>query len=112
VGAALQVAQHDRHPVLLGQPPQLPVEQRSQVEPDVSLQRRGLGHVSHLPFPGAPAGGNRPGLQGGAAGDAVQPVADQLAGHDRGRPAGEDEEGGLEGVLGVLLVGQHAAADA
>src|SRR5262249_50228251 len=31
---------------------------------------------------------------------------------DRGGLADEDEEGGLEGVFGISLVGQHAAADA
>src|SRR5262249_8144328 len=52
----------------------------------------------------------RPRLQGGAEGDAVQPAAEQLAPPDGPRLAGQDEEGGLEGVLRVGSVGEHAAA--
>jgi len=44
-------------------------------------------------------------------GHAVEPVADHLPRSDRRRPADEDEEGGLEGVLGVLVAGEYAAAD-
>jgi hypothetical protein len=71
----------------------------------------GVGHGLDLPLAGAPPGVGGRGLPGGAAGDAVQPAAHRLALHDRPRPAGEDEEGGLEGVLGVLLVAEQAPAD-
>ena len=47
-----------------------------------------------------------------AVGDAVQPGGDRVTLADRRGLAGEDEERGLEGVLGVLLLTQHVAADA
>src|SRR5262249_2600720 len=47
-----------------------------------------------------------------AAGDAEQPARQRGAAADRGGLAGQDQEGGLEGVLGVLLAVQQAAADA
>ena len=50
------------------------------------------------------------GVQGGAVGHAVQPVAHQLALADGSRLTSQDQEGGLEGVLGVLLVAEHAPA--
>ena len=42
----------------------------------------------------------------------VQPSADEVAVADRAGPADQDEERGLEGVLDVPLVAEHAAADA
>ena len=51
------------------------------------------------------------GAQGGPAGHAVKPVAQDGARGERSGLAGQDEEGGLEGVLGVGLVAQHGPAD-
>jgi hypothetical protein len=45
-------------------------------------------------------------------GDAIQPVGEQLAAAKGRRPADENQEGGLEGVLGVGRVPQDAPADA
>ena len=42
----------------------------------------------------------------------MEPVPDLAAGPDGRRLADEDEEGGLEGVLGVMGVAQDATADA
>src|SRR6516165_10382744 len=49
---------------------------------------------------------------GRAPGHAVQPARQRRVPADRGGVAGQHEEGGLEGVLRVLVVAQHAAADA
>src|SRR5262249_51862312 len=49
-------------------------------------------------------GAGRQGPRGDAAGNPVQPAAEGVPLPDRLRLAGEDEEGGLEHVLGVLLV--------
>jgi hypothetical protein len=61
-------------------------------------------------------GGVGPGLaasaKGGAVGDAVQPAGERRAAPERACLPGEGEEGGLEGVLGVLPVAQEPAADA
>ena len=43
---------------------------------------------------------------------AVEPVADQGPGPDGGGLGSQDEEGGLESVLGVVVVAQHAPAHA
>ena len=45
-------------------------------------------------------------------GDAVEPVADLLGPPDRRGLANEDEEGGLEGVLGVVMTAEYSSADA
>ncbi len=52
------------------------------------------------------------GFAGQAGGDAVQEAADGLPATDGARLAGQDEEGGLEDVLGVVEVAEEAAADA
>src|SRR5439155_394538 len=65
----------------------------------------------HLPLPRLPPGGGGPGLLGGAIGHAVQPAGDLVARQDRLPLAGQDEEGRLEGVLGVAGVREQAAAD-
>src|SRR5262249_2627232 len=54
--------------------------------------------------------GTGPGAQGNAVGDAVQPGADRLPLTDRAGLAGQREERGLEGVLGVLRVAQDPPA--
>jgi hypothetical protein len=41
----------------------------------------------------------------------AQPAGQRLALADGGRPAGQDQKGGLEGVLPVLLVAQHGPAN-
>ena len=45
-------------------------------------------------------------------GHAVQPVADLCSGPDGRRLADEDEESGLERILGVVVIAQNTAADA
>jgi hypothetical protein len=50
--------------------------------------------------------------QGNPVGDAVQPAGHRLALADGGGAAGQDQEGGLESVLGVVLVVQDVPADA
>jgi hypothetical protein len=50
-----------------------------------------------------PRGELRPRLEGRAAGDAVEPTSQRCGLANRGGLAGEDEEGGLEGILGVSL---------
>src|SRR5262249_26435107 len=59
----------------------------------------------------SPRGGLRPRLEGGTVGDAVEPAPERRRLADRTGLSGEDEERGLEGVLDVGLVAEHAAAD-
>ena len=70
-----------------------------------------MRHVFDLSFLRLAAEGRGPRPEGGAVGDAVQPAGDGLAvGHGGGLP-GQHEEGRLKGILGVLGVAQHTAAD-
>jgi hypothetical protein len=109
---ALQVAQDDRRAVLVGQGLQLTVEHGQQVAPDDLLEDVHGSHHGRLPFLRAPAGAEGLRLAGRAAGDAVEPVGELLARADGGGLGGQDEEGGLEGVLGVLAVSGDAQAGA
>ena len=54
----------------------------------------------------------RPGRGRDSQGDAVEPAPDRFLPPHGAGPADEDQEGGLEGVLGVVLVAQDRAADA
>jgi len=44
-------------------------------------------------------------------GDPIQPVDKQFSGGNRRRPADEDKESGLKGVLGIVLIPEDTAAD-
>src|SRR5262245_11702756 len=52
------------------------------------------------------------GAAGGAVGNAVQPARERSGLADGGGPAGEDEERGLEGVLGEVGPAEDAPTDA
>ena len=67
---------------------------------------------THAFLPGPAPGRADAGLLGRAHGDAVEPARDLLPAHDRGRLPGQDQEGRLEGVLGLVRIAQDAAADA
>jgi hypothetical protein len=58
----------------------------------------------------AAAGGGGAGPAGDPVGDAEQPGADRPAAADAGGVLPEQQEGGLEGVVGVGPVAQHPAA--
>ena len=53
-----------------------------------------------------------PGADGDAVGNAVEPGPDAVAVADDRSAADQDEEGGLEGILDVVLVAEEPAADA
>ncbi|HZY83624.1 MAG TPA: hypothetical protein VFE78_02225, partial [Gemmataceae bacterium] len=67
-------------------------------------------HGGHLPFPLLPPDGCPCGVECRVMRDPVQPVRDHSFWHDGRGLASEDEKRGLEGVLGILMVGQDAAA--
>ena len=109
----LEVAEDDRHPVPLGEPGDLLGED---CRPRTGIDR---GIIS-TPGPGlrepllVPAATGLVGLRPGrdAMRDAVQPARERVPDPEGSRLPGQHEEGGLEGVLGVMLVAEHAAADA
>jgi hypothetical protein len=72
----------------------------------------GMSRVRFRDVPGrsAPCVSER--FAGNAAGDAMQPTAQRFALADRGSVAREHEKGCLAGVFSVVLIAQHASADA
>src|SRR5262249_32129790 len=70
------------------------------------------GHGGRLSFVGLPPGGAGPGRPGDVERHPMEPRGNGLLLTDAGSLACQDEEGGLEGVLGVVLVAQHLPADA
>ena len=63
------------------------------------------------PLSGPTADGIRPGLDGDAMGDLAQPAAEGLLAPDRPSLADQDQERRLEGVLGVVGIAEHRAAE-
>ena len=110
VGAALEVAEDDRRAVTFGEPVDLLVQQPLQL--DVAA-RGGSPARRHrrAPLEATVAGGRRPGARRGPVGDLVQPGAERIPHPEPARPLHQDQERGLEGVLGVVRVSQHAPAD-
>ena len=112
VGLPLQVAEDDGLPIFLGESADLLVQHGPELVPgDVVVVTRGQ-HRRALPFPSVTPG--RVGLRSNrrAVGHLVEPVAQHLAIADRPGLADEQEERGLEGVLGVLRLVEHVPADA
>ncbi len=108
MGLALQVAQHHRLTVLLGQALKFFLQDGMQVilEPFAFGFRCGL--VRAVQDDLAATACRAFARQGDAKGNAMQPGAYRGSAAQRAGFASEDQEGGLEGILGILLVGQHA----
>ena len=68
-------------------------------------------HVRRPPLAGLSPGRRPPRVPGDAPGHAVQPAGQRRPPADRGGLPGQNKEGGLEGVLRVLVMAQHAPAD-
>jgi hypothetical protein len=109
---ALQIAEQDWEPVVLGQAIQFLVQQGLQITPLVLLRRFGFRHLRHLLFSSTPLRSHGFRFQGGTEGDTVQPVGDPLPRPDGRRFAGEDQKGRLKGVLGIVVVVEKTAAHA
>ena len=108
---ALQAAEHDRRAVVPGESGELFMDHRAEVIPgtfghDLRPRLARLHLVRATPYGGRPGGGRD------VVRHAVEPGGQRIPPPDRSRLAGQDEEGGLEGVLGVVHVTEHAPADA
>jgi hypothetical protein len=64
----------------------------------------------HFALPAAGIDGT--GMSGGVLGNAVQPVGHTVPRYHGIRLARQDEEDGLEGVLGVVMIAEKPATDA
>ncbi len=109
--------QDDRRSELFRQPVDL-VEERAIVvrvrggrRDRAGIAGEGLGLEQHLEMTSAPRGLDL-GPSGDPPGDAEEPAPDRLPMTDRSGLAHEDQEGGLEGVVGVVRVAQELPADA
>jgi hypothetical protein len=60
---------------------------------------------------GAPPGCFSFGLHGNPMGDSVQPATHRLRLANRAGFAGQDQESGLKGILGIVFIVQHAATN-
>ncbi len=107
----LEVAQLDRAPVLRRQPVQLLTHGVAEV-PEFHLAHRIIGRRRQGSVdPGSSSLGLGPGPTRDAVSDPVEPAAERPVHPHRSGLADENEEGGLEGVLGLVGVAEHAVAD-
>jgi hypothetical protein len=109
-GQPLEVAEHEGHAIPRGQPAELLVQRLSEVIPSPDVLDGRLRHPGRLLVPPAASGG-RAEARGRPPGDLMEPGPERAGQDERARPPGEDEEGGLEGVLGGLRVPEGPAAD-
>ena len=110
---AAEVAEDDRRPERLGQASHRLVERRQNLgsswvvgEDGRPIERGSTPLAAAQPLsPGAGLGGDPPT-------DPVEPAPERITDADRPGATGQDQEGGLEGVVGVGRVEQGPAADA
>jgi hypothetical protein len=107
-----QAAQQHGGAVALGELPQFVKKDLPHLAP-ADLVERVRGRLpGRGGFPPKPLDRLPPGVHGEVAGDFVEPARQGLPLADRRRLAGEDGEGGLEGVLGGVVVAQNGPANA
>src|SRR5262249_10912268 len=107
---ALQVAEHDRVAELGWQPSHLLIQNGPEVGPALSRPFLRPGYVQQRLGHRPPPTRTTSHLQRHAVSDAIEPVAQRLTLVDRAGLARQDQERGLESVLGVLLVLEDAPA--
>jgi hypothetical protein len=110
VGESVEVAEHDRRAVSLGEPIDFLVELGTGIH-SCPLVFRSCGHQSTSPFVSATPASGRFCLAGDPQCHAMQPAREGLPLLDRACLSGEDQEGGLASVLGVMLPAKCLPAD-
>ncbi len=111
VGEALQVAEHYRNPILLREPFELLVEHQDQIiaMSVVCGGHRTLGSSELMP---AAPGLGHPGAIRDPIGRPVQPTGQRVAVANRAGLADQDQEGRLEGIMGIVRLVQNQLTDA
>jgi hypothetical protein len=109
VGAPLEIAQHQGRAVAFGKPLDLRVEDQPQLVAglDAALRCR---HRRTLFMPPS-AGGGRASARRGPEGHLMEPGTERVAHPETRGFLDQDQKSGLEGILRVVRVGQHAPAD-
>jgi hypothetical protein len=110
VGTALDVAQHDRHPEAVGEAVDLRVDHGGELIAAELVPVR-IPHRNRPPLGRPPPTGRHAGADRGAAGDPMEPRTERVAHPERAGLPHQDQKGGLEGVLGVVVVAEDRAAD-
>jgi hypothetical protein len=110
VGLAFEVAQDDRRPVFLRQPIDLLVDLRQQRGRGRRL-RPMLGRRHPSALVDGPTRDPGPGADRDSSSGPEEPARDRAVLADRAGFQHQDEERGLEGVLGVVGVAEDVAAD-
>jgi len=107
---ALQQTEHDRLAVPLRQLAHLFVDHCSDLI-TITAFKRPRRHLSRtqlmLPAPGR----GRPGAGRGAIGDLMKPGPQRVPYPKRAGPAQQNQERGLKGIVSVVSVAEHGAAD-
>jgi hypothetical protein len=110
VGPAFEETEDDCGPVRIGQAIDLVVEHRADVE-QIDVGSRGGNRFGAGRLAEVTASGVGPGSPGDAVGDAIEPVAEQVALTERIGLLDQHEKRGLEGVIDVVRVVEQGAAD-
>src|SRR5262245_23427985 len=105
------MAKHEWSLVLRRQALDLRRQRCLQIVPGLFRNGWIVWNESRLSVAGLPPGRVTPGAEGSAVSDAVQPARQRILLADGRRLAGEDDERGLECILGVLVMARHAEAD-
>jgi hypothetical protein len=86
------------------------VQKRQHVVPETLRNGGWFRHLCHLHLFRPSSCGRHADFLSRPVGHAVEPAADRVTGRYRRRLADKHEEGGLEGILGVVQVRQETAA--
>ena len=108
-----EVAEHDWNPVALGKPVDLLMQHSLQFEAGLMLAAvESRGHLRHALFVPAAAGSIRPCARRRAKGHLMEPRPQRIANPEVAGFLDQNEERGLERVLGVVGVDKLGAANA
>jgi hypothetical protein len=108
----LDVAEHQRRPIFLGQAGNLLIQDGPDLLPGRLVDGMRAGHGRKSPFSVAPDGCLGPGPHGDPLGHRVQPGPQRPAPVEGCRFARQHDKGGLEAVLGQVQVAEDTLADA
>ena len=111
VGLALQVAEHDRCPVAIGQPGEFLEQLGHVLGRGLRLGRRLVsGAFGKMVRESATTSGFRPDSQAESIGNSIEPARHGLLVANRARPAGQDQERGLKRIIGFVKIAEQRPA--
>jgi hypothetical protein len=111
IGHLFEAAEHYRLAVALGQPVDLLVEDRAQIVPRSRRRVPRAGQLGGPPFSFAASSAVGFDLKRDPARHAMEPTAERVVDPECPGLAGQEQEGGLKRILGVIGVSEDAAAN-